>query len=49
MPYMDCTKEEWEKLNARTPKAINFSAFSEDADYTESAKTFACVGGACEF
>lgn len=49
MPYMDCTKEEWEKLKGRTPVAIDFSKFSEDADYTESAKTLACVGGACEF
>lgn len=49
MPYMDCTTEEWQKLFDRTPKAIDFSMFSEDEDYTESAKTFACVGGACEF
>lgn len=49
MPYMDCTKDEWERLKERTPVAIDFSGFSEDADYTESAKTLACVGGACEF
>jgi ribonucleoside-diphosphate reductase alpha chain len=47
-PYQECTEEEYLALKARTPTSIDFMEFSEDGDYTESAKEYACAGGACE-
>lgn len=47
-PYMECSREAWEKLKARTPETIDWSKFHEDNDYTESAKELACMGGTCE-
>lgn len=46
-PYQECTREEWDALVAKTPTQIDWSQFSEDTDYTESAKEYACVGNAC--
>lgn len=46
-PYQECTREEWDALVAKTPKQIDWSQFSEDADYTEGSKEYACVGNAC--
>lgn len=46
-PYTDCTQEEFDELVAKTPVTIDFLAFSEDADYTESARELACSGGLC--
>jgi ribonucleoside-diphosphate reductase alpha chain len=47
-PYMECSREAWEKLKERTPVTIDWSQFHEDNDYTESAKELACMGGTCE-
>jgi ribonucleoside-diphosphate reductase alpha chain len=46
-PYMDCTLEELEALEAKTPSKIDWSLFHEDTDLTEHAKELACVGDAC--
>lgn len=48
-PYEDITKEEYEKMVSEMPP-INFTELNkyEDDDYTEGAKEYACVGGACE-
>lgn len=46
-PYMDCSKQEFDDLVAKTPLSIDWSQFSEDDDYTEGAKEFACVGNTC--
>ena len=47
-PYIQCTKDQWDELNAKTPKEINWSEFHEDSDYTEQAKELACMSGFCE-
>lgn len=47
-PYMECSREAWEKLKARTPETIDWSEFHEDNDYTAHAKELACMGGTCE-
>lgn len=47
-PYIECTKKQFDDLVARTPTDIDWSQFHEDSDYTEQAKTLACVGGVCE-
>ncbi len=46
-PYQECTREEWDALVAKTPIDIDWSQFSEDGDYTESSKEYACVGNVC--
>ncbi len=46
-PYQECTREEWDALVAKTPTDIDWSQFSEDGDYTESSKEYACVGNLC--
>lgn len=46
-PYQECTKEEYDALVAKTPTHIDWSQFSEDGDYTEGAKEYACVGNVC--
>ena len=47
-PYEDCSKEEYEKLLASTPKTIDWLSFIEEDDNTTSAQTLACTGGSCE-
>lgn len=46
-PYQECTREEWDALVAKTPTSIDWSLFSEDTDYTEGSKEYACVGNVC--
>lgn len=47
-PYMECTKEEWEALKAKTPTEIDWSKFHEDDDNTTSTRELACFGDRCE-
>ena len=49
-PYQDITKEEYEELSAKMPKAIDWSALSlyEKEDTTSGSQTLACSAGACE-
>ena len=51
-PYQDCTKEEYEKLEAKMPKEVDWSKLSEfeKTDTTISSQTLACSAGAtsCE-
>ncbi|MBM4411863.1 MAG: recombinase [Chloroflexi bacterium] len=49
MPYVEVTKEEYEKLAATFPE-IDFSKVwrYEESDLTNAAQELACVGGACE-
>ena len=48
-PYIEITREEYEKLYAEFPK-INFSLLQkyESDDFTESTKEIACVSGQCD-
>lgn len=48
-PYIEITKDQYEKLNAEFPK-IDFSRLQlyEDDDLTESAKEIACSAGSCD-
>lgn len=48
-PYEELTKEQYEKLVAKTPK-IDYSELSkfELEDNTEGAKSFSCTGDRCE-
>ncbi len=49
MPYVEITKEEFEKRAADFPN-IDFSKlyYYEEEDLTTAAQELACVGGACE-
>jgi ribonucleoside-diphosphate reductase alpha chain len=49
MPYVEITKEEYEKLAATFPE-IDFSKVwrYEESDLTNAAQELACVGGSCE-
>lgn len=49
-PYIECTKEEYEELLAKSPKEIDWSKLSayENEDNTKSSQTFACTAEACE-
>jgi ribonucleoside-diphosphate reductase alpha chain len=49
-PYTDCTKEEYETLQAKMPKEVDWSKLAtyEKTDMTEGAQTLACVAGGCE-
>jgi len=49
-PYIECTKEEYEELLAKTPKHLDWSKLSdyETEDHTSSSQTFACTAEACE-
>jgi ribonucleoside-diphosphate reductase alpha chain len=49
MPYMEITKEEYEKLAENFPK-VDFSKIYryEEEDLTKAAQELACMGGACE-
>jgi ribonucleoside-diphosphate reductase alpha chain len=48
-PYEEISKEEYDRLTLSFPKIdlTNLSLF-EEGDETEGAKSYACVGGACE-
>jgi ribonucleoside-diphosphate reductase alpha chain len=44
-PYQEITREEYDAF----PKVdVDFSAFREEQDNTESSQSLACVGGSCE-
>lgn len=49
-PYQDITKEEYEELYEKMPKAIDWAALSlyEKEDTTSGSQTLACTAGACE-
>lgn len=49
-PYQDITEEEYEKLQSKMPKVINWALLSnfEAEDHTTSSQTFACSSGSCE-
>ena len=49
-PYQDITKEEYDELYEKMPKAIDWSALSlyEKEDSTSGSQTLACSAGACE-
>lgn len=49
-PYQEISEEEYIKLKARMPKAIQWELLSEfeDSDQTSGSQTFACSGDACE-
>lgn len=50
MPYQACTREEYETLDARMPKNIDWSVLSlyEKTDTTSSSHELACSAGVCE-
>ncbi len=49
-PYQECSKEEYEELLAKMPKAINWSdlSFYEKEDMTTGSQSFACSADNCE-
>ena len=49
-PYQDCTKEEYEALAAKMPKAVDWSKLAtyEKQDATTGSQELACVAGGCE-
>ena len=49
-PYQDCTKEEYEELLAKMPRAIEWAKLSEyeQEDNTVAMQTMACSGDSCE-
>lgn len=46
-PYEQITKEQYEELAKKMPKAIEWD-ITEQSDQTEGSQTLACVGGSCE-
>jgi ribonucleoside-diphosphate reductase alpha chain len=49
-PYQDCTKEEYEDLDARMPKVIDWNRLAEfeKEDNTKGSQTLACAADGCE-
>lgn len=49
-PYQEITKEEYEKLVSKMPKALDWSLLSkyEKRDQTISSQTYACTADSCE-
>lgn len=49
-PYQECTKEEYEAMLERMPKAIDWSLLRnyERTDMTTGSQELACVAGGCE-
>ena len=49
-PYTDCTKEEYEALAAKMPKAVDWTKLAtyEKQDTTTGSQELACVAGGCE-
>ena len=49
-PYQDCTKEEYEEMFAKMPKAVNWNKLSdfEKEDTTSGGRELACTAGVCE-
>ena len=48
-PYQDCTKEQYEELQVKMPKTLDWTKFIsyEKEDNTTSSQELACIGGAC--
>jgi ribonucleoside-diphosphate reductase alpha chain len=47
-PYQEVSKEEYESLLAKMPKAIDWSEMKEVQDNTTGSQELACAGGVCE-
>jgi ribonucleoside-diphosphate reductase alpha chain len=49
-PYQDCTKEEYEDLDAKMPKVIDWNRLAEfeKEDNTKGSQTLACAADGCE-
>jgi len=49
-PYQDCTKEEYEELEAKMPRSIDWSRLAqyESEDNTKGSQTLACAADGCE-
>ena len=49
-PYTDCTKEEYEALQAKMPKSVDWAKLAtyEKQDATTGSQELACVAGGCE-
>ena len=49
-PYQDCTKEEYEELEAKMPRSIDWSLLAkyESEDNTKGSQTLACAADGCE-
>ena len=49
-PYQDCTKEEYEELDAKMPKVIDWNRLAEfeKEDNTKGSQTLACAADGCE-
>lgn len=49
-PYQDCTKEEYEELEAKMPRVIDWSRLAdyESEDNTKGSQTLACAADGCE-
>lgn len=47
-PYEDCTKEQYEEMNAKMPKDLDWDTIIEMNDNGEGAQTLACTAGGCE-
>ena len=47
-PYETVTKEEYESLEAKTPKFVDWNQFIEKTDNVEGVQTLSCTAGGCE-
>ena len=49
-PYQDCTKEDYEELEAKMPRVIDWSRLAqyESEDNTKGSQTLACAADGCE-
>ena len=47
-PYEECTKEEYESLNAKIPSSIDWDSIVEITDNVEGTQTLACSANGCE-
>ena len=49
-PYQDCTKEEYEEMESKMPKNVDWSKLSEyeQKDFTVASQELACSAGVCE-
>jgi ribonucleoside-diphosphate reductase alpha chain len=47
-PYQEITKEQYEELVSKMPKAVDWTALVEEEDNTTGSQELACLGGVCE-
>jgi ribonucleoside-triphosphate reductase len=49
-PYQDCTKAEYEAMNHKMPKGVDWSELInyEKTDNTSGTQSLACSAGVCE-